>query len=321
MAGWTPEDALESQKGRLLKPALNNFRLALNERLEGVGLSLLPNPNIPEIEKYDQISADWFYWFDYYLLNVIFPAGLYVNHTIDSGFWEGNLEAVPFFTQQSMLEAIGDAGGIGWVSAPNDPQLCASWLRQRYKVINMLRWVHHLIDTKYTAGPIGWDIEEKIGTSNISAEDALSNYAIASWSSASIWSYLSSEQTSYTEASSLWIVKSTRTIIENTKYFPTNGFTPKIDVYVRMIDPNPSSTSLYVSESGYIENKIYKMISNEPFLMDGTKGQTIGTIQQQTNNSTFPDDDPISTFWCYGQGGANLTLILKYDDQFVYKDW
>lgn len=158
---WNPNWITSEGKGKLLKPALNELRGALNER----GVAVDRNNDPGEIFTNDIIPSDWFFFFQSGIDDIL---DRYANHTDSSGDWTGQ-DDIPLWTEADMLTAIGDAERI---PAPTDPLISARWMFQQYKILNLLRWVRKVIG--YMQGS-----QDRIGrgSSSISPEIAV-NLAI-----------------------------------------------------------------------------------------------------------------------------------------------
>ena len=128
---WKANEITSEGKGKLPKIALNDRRLAITQRVLAVGRTV---PALcPVIESGNLILSSWFSAFQSEISTLI---PLYVNHTDSGGNWDGQT-TIPMWTEAAILTAIGDASRL---PAPTDPLICAAWLNQQRKIINLLRW-------------------------------------------------------------------------------------------------------------------------------------------------------------------------------------
>jgi len=133
MSGWAANWETSEGKGKLLKPALNDLRGALDERLVAVGRRTMPIL-CPEITTGSIVSPLWFSTFSDEIDELIWN---FADHTDNAGEWTG-ISSVPNWTMANILAVIGDAERV---DVPNDPQCCAKWIYQQYKILNQLRWM------------------------------------------------------------------------------------------------------------------------------------------------------------------------------------
>lgn len=128
--------------------ALESIRLALLERISVTGIDL---ENLPPVMKnictkgirlrsiYEVASE--------FHRNISTVIPYFVNHTDNSGNWN-NQEEIPTWTEESILDAIGDSERVP-VSRLGSS---AEWVIQAYKILNMLKWYKDsgTITTDYT---------------------------------------------------------------------------------------------------------------------------------------------------------------------------
>ncbi len=153
---------------------------ALNERRFVLGLSEFPA--IDPLTSFDDYSPRQFQVdFENYL-NVTLQG--YVNHTINDGDFTG-LEAIPMWTVDDIYEYLNETR-IDPLSVVLVPIFYSAWAQQKYRVINLLRWIrdvnaYYRNTVNYTgrfkyAGQgteSTWDIYYYSTTSNISVQETI----------------------------------------------------------------------------------------------------------------------------------------------------
>ena len=119
--------------GKLLKPALNELRLALNERKAASLQSDTPYEP-PELLSNEILTTDWMSVFQSHI-SAIIP--LYVNHTDNEASWNGSISPPRLWTEADLILALGDTERL---PVPTDIANSAKWIYQQFRIINMLRW-------------------------------------------------------------------------------------------------------------------------------------------------------------------------------------
>lgn len=127
MAGWSTTWATSEGRYKLLKPSLNELRSALVERIAVVNQGYVPSQYQPPsaISSNDIITTSWFTQFD---TSIDFALYYFA-------YYDDTNKKIELYNPATMLSKLGDAS---FVDTPKDPQLCATWMWQRYRMLNLL---------------------------------------------------------------------------------------------------------------------------------------------------------------------------------------
>jgi len=83
-----------------------------------------------------RLTATWLAAFQSEITTLI---DSYVNHTDNSGNWDGSITAPPNWTGPDIITTIGDASRY---TAPTVQQLTDDWIIQQFNILNLLKWVN-----------------------------------------------------------------------------------------------------------------------------------------------------------------------------------
>ncbi len=167
---WTDVDSAgnplnwSSRKQKLLYPAYEMLRRAMNSRVDGVGINLpaIKITNEMKPEKLGMSTADK-NTFQFSMSQMMGDAGwngTYLNHTDSGGDWSGGTDLdLKLWTIADILSEISEAR-IGVTK-----HFSADWEIQQYKMLNLLRWSRYISND--------WDVSYKQGVGDWKATEAL----------------------------------------------------------------------------------------------------------------------------------------------------
>lgn len=287
---WDANITATQFKGKLPMQSANNLMGALRERCRGAGVAI-PAIFAADYAKFELLPKTWFSTFQSTITTLI-PK--YVNHTDNSGDWNGQT-TIPAWTEATILTAIGDASRL---PAPSS-QICAKWCFQQYKILNMPRWV------KVSLGFSGADIDN----CRVYAYGTAADFNAIPWSRKSAVNGLAQHTVVWNNGTSLTIDR-----VRSHKVY-TNSFP-----YDITMDTYP----LFKTYDNHYQNNDYPAALNTYYKIDS---QVIGSLSNSTDiylgdfgdYNLTPDAINTSFGWhCNQQLG-----ILKFTgpNGFGFRDW
>lgn len=304
-ANWTTSEA----KGKLLKPALNDLRAAMNERCLAVGRTV--PANCPAIVTGDIITSAWHTAFQAEVTTLI---PLYANHTDNSGDWDGET-SIPAWSEATILTALGD---VARLPAPTDPLISASWMWQQFRILNLLRWTYQT------------DITYYLYRSSY-PETADMNFAQSVVLAAANWN--ANGWTNNEGAVGAWVGTCDHvgfyyeTTFQNftIKLNGNNYATPlqaSYDFYIHTTPPTNATNNVFWSDAGYLLNKYNRV---QTIAENGNAKSTTNELLEKTIPPT--PAEPIIGSTSKGYIVSELTgkkplAIVKFDgaNGFTFKD-
>jgi len=314
----------DSSEGKYKIPSIawNELYNAVNERhYEASGTKFLyANP----LSSGDLLYSTNFRFFDIGLWNMV--ETYYIDHTqASSGSFEGH-SSIPLWTKENILAEIGEDE----IEYPKDQQICASWIYQRYKILNLLRWS--------LSGQMYSEIGGSFGISLPSFSIAFQTYLDAYYRTASGTSF-SDLNTNWASApvqqgligggfNSLPLERYTSSNDTQTSYSHRNqwvsfdvtrNYDVEIDSYVFLGDTLFTPPDL---DARYIAGVYLR----EGSLSLGSSSETIqwgedNAGPQDTSEETWLHDGSPRTRWVNGYNFRirGYPFIIKHN--FEYKDW
>lgn len=305
--GWDANIPSTKFVGKLPLQSFNNLMGAIRERCNAAGVSIPASLN-SDLTKFELLPSSWFSDFQSTMTTLI---PLYVNHTDNSGNWDGQT-AIPAWTESDILALCDTTTRI---PIPNDHLKAADWNWQNYQMLNLMRWRSATFSWTYGDYLYAWKNEGYPGWGELAWPNAVADFQSKSWVSLSTFLYSiyeSQNSGGYGGAFTYIMIARQKRHFNISNSFIFNAGT---DVYLKF----------KVGQQEDYENVDYPTAQlNKQYLFDSislsTGGSQSFTIGDNNNCGDWPG-------WGAQNGNSfdlsSITGVFKFTGAggFSYKDW